>query len=89
MPRLREGIVEVLRALDVPDEAVRQEETAMEAVAFGKTANRQVIGVLVEFAKVLEYTWESHATLLDASLHLAGMVCMPLRPNPFPDKVTR
>lgn len=88
VPRLRAGVVEMLRALDVPVEQRCKEDAEMEIVAIGKTANRQVIGVMVEFAKALEYTWDSHATLLDASLYLAGMVCMPLRLDLYPDAVT-
>jgi hypothetical protein len=89
VPRLRVGVVEVLRAIGVPEEGIREEEDAMSDDAFAKTNNRVVVGVMVEFAKALEFTWESHATLLDASLYLAGMVCMPLRPDPHPDSVTR
>lgn len=89
IPRLRDGILEVLRALDVSEGALREEQAAMGTVAIGKTANRQVIGVMVEFAKALEWTWDSHPTLLDASLFLGRMVCMPLKPDPFPDKVTK
>jgi hypothetical protein len=87
--RVRAGIIEVLRALHVPEVRLHEEEAAMETVAVGKTMNRSVVGAMVEFAKTLEYTWDSHGTLLEASLYLAAMVCMPLRPDPFPDKVTR
>jgi hypothetical protein len=83
------GVIDVLRAIDVPEEVLREEEAATNTVTISKTVNRSVVGVMVEFAKALEDTWEAHATLLDASLYLAGMVCMPLRPDPFPDKATR
>lgn len=87
--RVRVGTIEVLRALDVPEQRLREEDIAMGAIAVGKTMNRSTVGAMVEFAKALEYTWESHATLLEASRSLASMVCMPLRPDPFPDRVTR
>lgn len=89
VPRVRAGVIEVLRAVGAPEEAVREEEREMSDVTFAKTNNRVVVGVMVEFAKALEWTWESHATLFDASLYLASMGCMPLRPDPFPDRATR
>ena len=87
--RLRAGVVEVVRAVGVAEAAVRVEDGEMNDVAFAKTNNKVVVGVMVEFAKALEWTWDSHPTPLDASLYLAGMVSMALRPDPHPDSATR
>jgi hypothetical protein len=87
--RFRDECAEVLRAIGVPEQAVRHETTAMTSVIVSRTTNRQVVGIMVEFARVLEYTAESYACEREASLRLAGMVCLPLRPEPFPNEVTK
>jgi hypothetical protein len=89
VPRLRDGLAEVLRGLGVREEAIREEEAAMETVTFGKTANRQVVGTMVELARMLD-VYVDHRPLLDVALHLAETPCRPLKPGYcFPNEVTR
>jgi hypothetical protein len=55
----------------------------------GKTANRQVVGTMVEFARMLE-VYVDDGSLPDVSRHLARAPCMPLKPGCcLPNEVTR
>lgn len=89
VPRLVEGVAEVLRALAIPRDGVVAELEAMKPAAFAKTANRSVVGILVDFEHLLGAFIKTHATLRDVSLHLARVPCRPLDPDSFPDTVTR
>lgn len=77
VPRLRDGLGEVLRALDVANAEIEREIGEMEDVAYGKTANRQVTGIMVDFAKALELYIEREAPLLALALALAQTPCSP------------
>ncbi|HET7544073.1 MAG TPA: hypothetical protein VFK05_29580 [Polyangiaceae bacterium] len=50
----------------------------MQTVALGRTASRQVTGVLVDFAKGLDLYLEREPSLLACSLKLAETPCSPL-----------
>ena len=50
----------------------------MVDVAYGKTANRQVTGVMVDFSKAVEFYIDDTPSLLDVSLLLAETPCSPL-----------
>ena len=59
----------------------------MKNVSYGKAINRQTIGVLVDFAKVLPFYIESAPSLLAVSLKLAGTPCGPLyKSTVLPDR---
>lgn len=77
VPRLRDGLGEVLRALDVAKDELEHEIGEMEDVAFAKTANRQVTGMMVDFAKALEFHMEHETSLLALALKLAHTPCSP------------
>jgi hypothetical protein len=87
--RLPVGVGQVLRALGVPAADVEQEQAAMAEVVFGKAVNRQVLGVMVDFAKALPFYMVRTPSLLDLSLKLAGTPCGPLyKRTSYPDKET-
>ena len=77
VPRLRAGVRELLGALDIDDTDVARELTYMHDVAFGKTVSRQVTGVMIDFAKGLEFYLEGEPSL-GLSLKLAETPCSPL-----------
>lgn len=77
VPRLRDGLAEVLRALDVAKADIDREIGEMEDAAYGKTANRQVTGIMVDFAKGLESYIEHETSLLALALKLAHTPCSP------------
>lgn len=89
VPRLRLGLVHVLRALGVANVDIEMEDAAMENVAYGKTANRQVNGIMVDFAKALEFYVDDTPSLLHVSLRLAETPCSPLfKSTVSPDRTT-
>ena len=49
----------------------------MESVAYGKTANRQVTGIMVDFAKALEFYIGDEPSLVAVALKLARTPCSP------------
>jgi hypothetical protein len=71
VPRLRLRLAHVLGALGIAKEDIAREDAAMENVAYGKTANRQVIGIMVDFAKALEFYVDDMPSLLEVSLRNA------------------
>ena len=77
--RLRLGLADVLRAVNVDGAAIAREVSAMESVAFGKASNRQAIGMMVDFARLLPFNVEDGPSpLLALSLRLAHTPCSPL-----------
>src|SRR5437870_8688700 len=52
VPRLRETVVQVLRALGVPEVAVAAEEEAMMEAVIGKTTSRRILGSLNDFVRM-------------------------------------
>lgn len=88
VPRLRLGLGQVLRALGVADVEIEREAAEMASVVYGKTANRQVIGIMVDFAKALEFYVDDTPSLLVVSLRLAETPCSPLFKTTSPDRAT-
>lgn len=76
-PRLRDGLHEVLDALGVAKAHADREIGEMEDVAYRKTANRQVTGIMVDFAKALKFYIEHETSLLALALKLAHTPCSP------------
>ena len=50
----------------------------MESAAYGKTANRQVTGLMLDFAKALPFYVDDTPSLLHLSLRLAETPCSPV-----------
>jgi hypothetical protein len=87
--RLRDGVVDVLAALGVDSTSVNREVAEMETVVLGRTASRQVTGVLVDFVKSLDIYLEHEPSLLACSLKLAKTPCSPLHKTAVsPDRAT-
>jgi hypothetical protein len=80
--RFREKLDEVLRGLEVPPLAIRKELEQMANATVTRTASRRVLGVMTEFAFAAPYFLEEGATLLDASMGLSRIICMPIRGHP-------
>lgn len=87
--RLGLGVGEALRALGVSSADTEKERVEMESVVYGKTANRQVIGIMVDFAKLLELYVDHTPSLVDVSAKLARTPCSPLfKTTVSPDRAT-
>jgi hypothetical protein len=72
----------LLRALGVDDKRIAQELGAVQDVAFARTASRQILGTMNDFAYHTEFylaraDWSS-APALRVSLELAEMPCKPI-----------
>lgn len=92
VPRLRDTVGDVLRALAVPEAAIREEQEAMAPAVIGKTASRQVLGSMNDFVTMLEAyrgPTNSPPALLNLALRLAGTPCGPLRMNCPRDETIR
>jgi hypothetical protein len=88
-PRLRDSVVDVLGALGVYSISVNREIAEMGSFVLGRTANRQVTGILVDFAKSLDIYLEHEPSLLACSLKLAETPCSPLYKTAVsPDRAT-
>ena len=91
VPRLAAAAADVLHALGVPDEAIRDEQGQMAQAAIGKTASKRVLGIMNEFAFALRYR-DQAKSMVEVALWLAETPCK-MRSKPegygFPDKMTR
>jgi hypothetical protein len=90
VPRLRAGVGDVLRGLEIAEADIAKELAEMNDVVYAKTADRQVTGVLVELARMLPFYFEDGgSSLLEAALWLARTPCSPLYPREgSPDRAT-
>jgi hypothetical protein len=89
VPRLRAALVDLLGELGVQSAAIKTEEAAMTEWTYGKTISKQVLGVLVDFAKALPYYLEDDPSLLFVALKLAHTPMSPLfKTSVFPDRAT-
>jgi hypothetical protein len=87
--RLRLGLADVLGATGVAKADIAKETAEMESVVYGKTANRQVTGIMVDFAKELDFDFDATQSLLDVSLQLSQTPCGPLyKSTGSPDRET-
>lgn len=77
--RIQDMVGEVLLRLPVEQRAFEDEHRAMDEAMFGKTASRRAVGVLVDFASLLQ----AHGDKIDApiglSLDLSETPCGPLK----------
>src|SRR5437667_2685963 len=88
VPRLREAVGQMLRALGIAEAAGAAEEAAMMEAVIGKTLSRQVLGSLNDFVRMLD-SYRGAGTLLEVSLRLAETPCGPLRMNSPRDETIR
>ncbi len=87
--RLVVEVGEMLRTLGVPEHEVAPELAEMTDVRIAKTASRQITGMLVEFAMLLDLKREE-VLWRDEALFLARTPCSPLyRTHISPDRATR
>jgi hypothetical protein len=78
LPRLREAVREVLTRLGAPAAAVEAEVAAMAEARIARTASRQILGSMTDFAWMLTaYRGEGRA-LIERSIHLAHAPCGPI-----------
>lgn len=75
-PRFRAQVVSLLTRIGVSAAAVAAEDQAMSELAFGPTANRNVLGCLNQSAKVLSYELDNprFSTIAELEDNLAGYI---------------
>lgn len=73
------AVLEMLRAIGVPGDAIRNEERTMTDVAVGRTASRRVLGSMNDFAWMLDAYRATISSLPQLALRLADTPCGPLR----------
>ncbi|MFD0206379.1 MULTISPECIES: DUF6933 domain-containing protein [Saccharothrix] len=78
--RLAEQIGTVLTALDAPSAIVDQERRHMQTAQLGVTANRSVVGVMTDFARLAEIRHDDDpiVDLVALAVRLAATPCSPL-----------
>jgi hypothetical protein len=76
--RFQEATVEVLLAHHVPAAIVEAERCEMEEVGIGKTASRQVLGSMNDFAYLMDAFRDDQASLSDIAVRLASTPCSPI-----------
>jgi hypothetical protein len=82
-------VTDVLRTLGISRGDIDREDAEMTESVYGKTTNKQVLGILVDFAKMLPYHLDDGGTLLDASMRLAETPCSPLyKTTTSPERAT-
>jgi hypothetical protein len=78
--RIAEQISTVLNALDAPSAIIDQERRHMQTAQLGVTANRSVVGVMTDFARLAEVHHDDDPTvdLVALAVRLAVTPCSPL-----------
>lgn len=87
--RIAEQISMVLAAHQAPTTFIVQERRHMQTVELGATANRSVVGVMTEFARLAEIHHHDDPTvdLVELAVRLAAPPCSPLYSrNVSPDR---
>lgn len=87
--RIAEEISAVLTAHQAPVRFIDQERRHMQTVELGVTANRSVVGVMTEFARLAEIHHYDDPTvdLVELAVRLAATPCSPLYSrNVTPDR---
>jgi len=78
VPRFRDAVGGVLRALRVADDALDREMLEMADVTVSATSNRRVLGSMNDFLRMLTYELEMGPSLPGASLRLPEAPCGPI-----------
>lgn len=87
--RVRTSVGNVLHALGIESRAIDMEIAAMSDFTYGKTASKQVLGVMNEYAWLLEAWLKDPEHLLDVSIKLANTPVSPLyKTSVSPDRAT-
>ena len=77
--RVPDAIADVLRAHSVPDDAIAAELNEMSDVRIAPTNDRQIVGVMNEFAFHCEGVWGPHdPDLFSMSMQLSELILGPL-----------
>lgn len=76
--RFRVELRHVLAFMGVRREMIEREDAAMDEIAYAKTASKQVVGILVDFGKLLPHFLDKGEPLFGVSLKLAQVPCSPL-----------
>ncbi len=78
--RIADQVSTVLAAHDVPEAVVNQEQQHMRTVEWGVTANRSVVGVMTEFARLAEIdrAADPAVDLVALAVRLSRTPCGPL-----------
>ena len=76
--RLIESLKDSLAALNIPKEQVAKELAEMSSWIFAKTASRQVLGVMTDFGKALDFYVGHRETLQQLQARLAETPCSPI-----------
>jgi len=87
--RFPDRLAQVLEGLGLPLDFVFQEVAAMGDSTFAKTANRSVVGSMVDFAYLAEAAraHDGAADLITLSVRMASTPCSPLdKGHGFPDR---
>lgn len=78
MERFRTAAGELLELLEVSQDRIALEVAHMAEVQVSRTASRQVLGSMTDFAFMLEAYLDGGDDLMRASLRLAGAPCGPI-----------
>ena len=76
--RLRSSLSEILTKLGIPKEKIANELAEMTTWSFAKTASRQVLGSMNDFANALDFYAGNGETLLRLQTRLAETPCSPI-----------
>lgn len=81
VPRFRSALAEVLQVLRLPTGIIEREVDAQGSAAFGRTANRRVVGVMNELAFHAKAALDfgSCGSPLELSLRLGGVLIGPVK----------
>ena len=86
-----DALAAVLWGLGISAGAIQRELEAVQPAVIAKTNSRSHLGILNDFSFMLRWQLQDQreVDLVQAALELAHTPVGPLRPTPFPDKVTR
>jgi hypothetical protein len=86
---LPDAVEEILSFLQIPEPAVREEIAAMqEGVTVSRTASRVVLGVMNDFARMIEHHLRAGDSLQHINRHFTTTLFSPLKMR-SPDRATR
>lgn len=84
-PRLVAGLSEVLAALGIRADQIREEQQHMAEIVFARTISRQILGTINDFDRMLDPA--PGESLASAALELAQAPCGPIGMQ-SPDRAT-
>lgn len=77
--RLPDALFDVLKQIDIPWSAIDHELREMQEAAISKTANRSVVGMMNDFAWLMEVPLDRGESLLSTARFLSDVPCSPLK----------